>query len=71
MLLLYRDNGGHLQLICNIHQLRIQRRELLLVIEIQLPVKLPGVREGARWKERENEFQFLIGNTKFMDILLV
>lgn len=71
MLLLYRDNGGHPQLICSIHQLRIQRRELLLVTEIQLPVKLPGVGEGGGWKERKNEFQFLTGNTKFVDIILV
>lgn len=53
VLLLYRDNGGHLQLICNIHQLTIQRRELLLKTEIQPPVKLP--REEKKKKERQRK----------------
>lgn len=48
VLLLYRDNGGHLLLICNIHQLMIQRRELLLMTGIQPPVKLSGENEGQR-----------------------
>lgn len=47
VLLLYRDNGGHPQLICNIHRLMIQRRELLSMTEIQPPVKLPGDKGGG------------------------
>jgi len=54
VLLLCRDNGGHLQLICNIHQLTIQRRELLLKTEIQPPVKLPGERKEKEERKNEN-----------------
>lgn len=62
-LLPYIDNGGHPQLICNIHQLMTQRRELLLMTEIQPPVKFQGRmgwevggrNEREREKETENE----------------
>lgn len=75
VLLLYRDSGEHPQLICNIHQLMIQRRELLLMTEIQPPVELTGengLGEGKRLEgqgeeegrsERKREFLLLIGNT--------
>lgn len=54
VLLLYKDNDGHLLLICNIHQLMIQRRELLLMTEIQPPVQLPENNAGQGGRENFN-----------------
>lgn len=55
VLLLYKDNDGHLLLICNIHQLMIQRRELLLMTGIQPPVQSP---ENNAGQERRENFNF-------------
>lgn len=54
VLLLYRDNDGRPLLICNIHQLMIQRRELLLMTEIQPPVQLPENNVGQGGRENFN-----------------